>query len=265
MGKKGIKKSQYLNKENMDNPFLFKNKFSENQKDFNINKLKNNYNFFSLSNYIQEMIPLESNLEEIKKDLANCNDVILQELFGLFNSIKNQNKVDKLSFQKILNKFLVYPTDEEIDLIFSRYDKDGDLFLDFYEFSEIFLPFSPEHIKIMKNRLPMKPNNKISYDSKSYLIKLLKTLINNEAHLELNRRKLCSLEFFSAYEEFAKLKTFNQNFADLETFFYFINDQKILIRFKNEINLIFNKFDRDSDGKISFNEFIKEITPQELA
>jgi Ca2+-binding EF-hand superfamily protein len=244
---------------------LSKNRFSENESDSIINKSTNNYNFFSLDNYIQEMIPLESNLEEIKKDLATCNDVIIQELFGLFNSLKNENKIDKISFQKTLNKFFIYPTDEEIDLIFSRYDIDGDSYLEFFELSEIFLPFSQEHAKIMKNRITTKPNSKISQESKSYLIKFFKTLINNEAHFELNRRKLCSREFFSAYEEFAKLKTFNQNYADLDTFFYFINDGKILFRTKNEINLIFNKFDRDKDGKITFNEFIKEITPQELA
>jgi hypothetical protein len=74
--------------------------------------------------YLENFIKKENEMEIIRLNMAVCNDIILSELFFLFD-FTQQNQISKKNFQDTLNKFQVYPTNEEIDLIFKSYDLDG--------------------------------------------------------------------------------------------------------------------------------------------
>jgi hypothetical protein len=216
---------------------------------------------FNLENFFFEILKSDLKIEDLKNTLAISKDIIILELFYLFD-LNNTNNINKKVFQKSLKKFNIFPTDQDIELIYRRYDSDSDAHLDFYEFLDIFLPINPEYCKMMKNRMNDINENQISNQSKFNLIRFFKMIIDNEIKIESNRKLLCSQLGFSAYEEFRKIKSTYMNKVDIESLKEYLNNYSCL--YPSDFNLILRRFDKDKDGKISFDDFVDQITPRNL-
>jgi hypothetical protein len=127
------------------------------------------------------------------------------------------------------------------------------------------MPLSKEYRKVMQNRVTINTNKNliISSGSKTLLITFFKNLIESESELETMKKKLTSASDFSAYELFYRIKKQFLNTGDKEELFQFLYDYKIVSKI-SEVDLIFERFDKDKDGKISYNEFLQEIIPKTL-
>jgi hypothetical protein len=127
------------------------------------------------------------------------------------------------------------------------------------------MPLSKEYRKVMQNRVTINTNKNliISSGSKTLLITFFKNLIESESELETLKKKLTSASDFSAYELFYRIKKQFLNTGDKEELFQFLYDYKIVSKI-SEVDLIFERFDKDKDGKISYNEFLQEIIPKTL-
>ena len=71
--------------------------------------------------FIRNLIYYENELDRSKVDLAIRNDFNVEDSFRLFE-IEGRGYITELDFKYGLNKINIFPTSEEIRLVFKRYD-----------------------------------------------------------------------------------------------------------------------------------------------
>jgi len=110
--------------------------------------------------------------------------------------------------------------------------------------------------------------NSASYfspETENLLIGLLKKLISNENKIEIWRNKLNKMQMFSVKNTFSKMidnrmpETQYAFITKMDLNYYFNNIYNISyhsINLREDIDIIVQIFDKDKDGKISFNEVI---------
>jgi len=136
----------------------------------------------------------------------------------------------------------------------------------------MFLPFDEAYRKIMN----IQNNYNFSYnlenndnpaifttETESLLMTLLRKLISNENKIEIWRNKLNKMQMFSVKNMFFKMidnritETKYAFITKMDLGYYFTHIDNITyhnINLKEDIDLFIQIFDKDKDGKISFNE-----------
>lgn len=145
-----------------------------------------------------------------------------------------------------------------IRLIFVRNDYDNDGIINFFEFSELFAPFS-NSLREQMNRRPAKSIASIvEYGdaTKKALESCLRAVADYEKETDLTREvtqhRLYSL--YNLIDQSNKGILVFQDLKDvLEKYGSFSNDQELLA--------LIRRFDFNKDGKISLTEFIDQMSP----
>lgn len=75
------------------------------------------------------------------------------DAFRIFDA-KGRGYVTKLEFELALNDIGIYPTKDEMYLLYKRFDTDADGLLRYSEFTKICSPSSSEYSTLMSNRAP---------------------------------------------------------------------------------------------------------------
>jgi Ca2+-binding EF-hand superfamily protein len=91
-----------------------------------------------LVNGLRDFISLERELEASKTALTLKPDFNLHDAFTIFDSSRS-GLLSHSDIREGLNAIGVFPTSEEVDLFFKRYDDDHNLRINFHEFSQAFL------------------------------------------------------------------------------------------------------------------------------
>ena len=250
------------------NPNMHNNIYEENG-----NNEQNNYYYQECPNkvkainafleYINLIIFNENKLEHIKENLILREDLTLKEIFSLFDKEQN-GYISIKNFQFICKKiFNLYPTSDQIKLVFKRYKKQlnnnmKDKFaLNVYDFIYMMSPSKTEYSIIInnKNRLD-KTNIKLSIKSKNILIELIKCLIQKESNYYKIKKKLndeCLEVVWKEILKYSKKEKINKKQLKkfLEEYGYILEDKQI----KN----IFFIFDKSNKGVINHNDFFEEM------
>ena len=171
-----------------------------------------------LVKYLKELIEFELRLENIKESFSLKPDVRIKELFVSFDT-GGTGYVNPYQFKEILQtKLDIYIDNEDIKLLFKKYDRDYDSKLNYPEFCEIFLPKRQEYARLIKERIT-RSGKSISIDSKLILIKLLISLLEGEKSIEMSRKALANKKLFSSYDQFDMIKKKYRNFISKEDVF----------------------------------------------
>ena len=85
-------------------------------------------------------------------------------------------------------------------------------------------------------------------------------LIQNEAIIENIRQRLNRRPFFDVYDAFRALDRNENGYLTPEEFKDILLDHGIISSPQELLNLL-NRFDRDRDGKVSYDDFANEIIP----
>ena len=142
----------------------------------------------------------------------------------------------------------------------------------------MFLPFDEAYRKIMniQNNYNFSYNlendassaSHFSPETENLLVNLLKNLISNENKIEIWRNKLNKMQMFSVKNSFSKMidnrmpETRYAFITKMDLNYYFshiFNISYHSINLKDDVDMIIQIFDKDKDGKISFNEVILSI------
>ncbi len=137
----------------------------------------------------------------------------------------------------------------------------------------MFLPFDEAFRKIMniQNNYNFSYNlendasgaSHFSAETENLLVNLLKKLISNENKIEIWRNKLNKIQMFSVKSIFSKMidnrmpDTRHAFITRMDLNYYFCNIYNLSyhsINLRDDIDMIIQIFDKDKDGKISFNE-----------
>jgi hypothetical protein len=97
------------------------------------------------------MISLEKDLEAAKIALTLKSDMNLQDAFFIFD--KNQDGyISPLELRDNLAAIGIFPTSEEVDLFFRRYDVDRNIRMSMQEFAEAFSAQDPYYAHMLERR-----------------------------------------------------------------------------------------------------------------
>ena len=226
------------------------------------NNLNNNLNQIEigLSNLLWDIVTQENLIEKSKSNLVYCNDINLSDLFQFFD-YSQRNGVSKIDLIESLKELDLFISNEDANLIFQKYDKDFDNKLDYEEFCDMILPKKFSDAKIMCEKKPPSSFNGFSPDSKNKISKVFQTIIKGEKSIENNRRKLSSIPNSSPYDLFNMVNRNSCPGIYKEDFICLLEkNNKFLQPFETEI--LIDRFDKDQDGIITYNEFSSEIAPK---
>ena len=234
-----------------------------------LNSPENHYSFNQKNNkvinlfldYIDNILKNENICYSLKESLSLREDITFKELFCLFDYHQNKN-ISIHEFKKVCKNILsIYPTTDQIKLIFSRYDINKDEKLDLKEFLNMISPMKKEYLGILfGDKKVQKPfHSELSDKSKKLIVNLMKTIILNETNYYEIREKM-KLENFSINDTWNNLIYFskNKNTLNLNEFGNFLKSNSFNLT-QYEISIIFNKFDFDKDELINFEDFNHEF------
>ena len=232
-----------------------------------ININSNEYNFSSKTSinifldYIDNILKLESTCLILKESLALREDITFKELFCLFDYHKNKN-ISIHEFKKVCkNTFGLYPTTDQVRLIFNRYDINKDEKLDLKEFLNMICPIKKEYLSILfgDKRIQKPFKTELSEKSKKIIENLTKSIILNETNYYEIREKM-KINNFDKNEVWNILLQFakNKNYLNKKNFDKFLKSHSYYLT-SYEIDIIFNKFDFDKDAHINLDDFKHEF------
>ena len=232
-----------------------------------ININSDEYNFSSKTSinifldYIDNILKLESTCLILKESLALREDITFKELFCLFDYHKNKN-ISIHEFKKVCkNTFGLYPTTDQVRLIFRRYDINKDEKLDLKEFLNMISPIKKEYVSVLfgDKRIQKPFKTELSEKSKKIIENLTKAIILNETNYYEIREKM-RINNFNKNEVWNILMQIskNKNYLNRKNFDKFLKAHSYYLT-SYEIDIIFNKFDFDKDAHFNFDDFKHEF------
>ena len=232
-----------------------------------ININSDEYNFSSKTSinifldYIDNILKLESTCLILKESLALREDITFKELFCLFDYHKNKN-ISIHEFKKVCkNTFGLYPTTDQVRLIFRRYDINKDEKLNLKEFLNMISPIKKEYVSVLfgDKRIQKPFKTELSEKSKKIIENLTKAIILNETNYYEIREKM-RINNFNKNEVWNILMQYskNKNYLNRKNFDKFLKAHSYYLT-SYEIDIIFNKFDFDKDAHFNFDDFKHEF------
>ena len=230
-----------------------------------IKKLKENNNS-SLTNfikYIQFLVKNEKKTIDIKDKLCLREDVTLKDLFCIFDYNK-KNNISKTEFKSVCKKlFGLYPTSDQIVLVFKRYDKNKDDNLNIREFLRMIKPIKEEYTSFLFNKKISGNKNggyqKLTTKTKKLLIELIKNIIEDEGNYYKLKDEIeqNSFELKQLWENIFKYSNDNKGLDKIEMN-KLLNDNGCSLS-QYDLDILFNKMDFDDDQIISYEDLEQEF------
>ena len=235
----------------------------------NLNQIKLNsknsideYQKINLHEFLLSVMKYETILYNCRKQIFLNQEIIPIELFYIFD-IEEQNMITKDNFKNTLyNEFNISPTNEEINIVYHQFSENEDYF-EYDDFKKMLIPFDELD---NGDKLIELNNEEISPESKELIVQIMKLTLTLEEKIEKLKMQYVNNKNFSPYEEFLILK--GQGFPKARKI-----DKRMVYNFlvsgtqKNDnltefgISLIFSRFDYDRDLMISYEDFVKGISP----
>ena len=261
-----INTNSYCSHLNEDDISNVNNKFNNvlENKDINLPNMIDTISIFF--EYIRLIIYYENKLEHLKESLSLRDDLSIIEIFYLFDKDKSKY-ITICNFELICKKvFKVFPTKDQITLLFKRYKRDLNLnsknIQDFSlmqdEFMNMLIPKKNDYISSTSNKNKSdKTKSKLSKKSKNILIELIKCLIIKESDYYKIRCQLEQNDLEFIWQEIHKYSKDDISIGKkelnrfLEEYGYILGEK--------QIEIIFNIFDKDKKGLITDNDFFEEM------
>ncbi|EAR90151.2 EF hand protein (macronuclear) [Tetrahymena thermophila SB210] len=215
----------------------------------------------------REIINFEKEIELCKQNLALCPDFNLQDAYRVFDS-QNKGLVTQSEFQETLSSLNIFYNIEDIFLFYRKFDKDHDGRLRFSDFIDAFLPKQKEYAKMINCRQPINKQNLLEY----HKVFQKETRLNFEKLLDTHLQYGFTVErmlqnLHGAYENFELLRLFELIDSDDDGYILF-NDLRKSIELQGfsvsekELGYLSDRFCNLQEGRIPFQVFIQELTPQ---
>ena len=230
-------------------------------------KENNNVNNTSIINfikYIQFIVKNEKKTIDNKDKLCLREDISLKDLFFIFD-YNEKNNISKNEFKVVCKKiFGLYPTSDQIILVFKRYDKNKDDNLNLTEFLGMIKPIKQEYTSFLFNK-KNNANRKLGYQqlsmkSKKLLVEVVKNIIEDEGNYYKFKDDMINQNLFDLKELWENLNKYlndNKGIDKLEMKRLLIDNGISLSQY--DLDILFNKLDYDNDQIISYEDLTEEF------
>jgi len=161
----------------------------------------------------------------------------------------------------------VYPTQEEIDLFYHRYDTDRSHALSFREIEKAFLPHDLYYCSMVQRRTQTgkvglhRRDDVFHPDTAVEHRNMWRTFFKVEAQAEQSRQRLHRNPHFNLYDAFNTLDLNSRREFGQTELKRLLSSRGFYLSEK-ECALIVLKCDKDADSTVDFNEFREEFTPR---
>jgi Ca2+-binding EF-hand superfamily protein len=206
--------------------------------------------------FSKDLIFLENELDRAKTDLALRSDFTVEDAFRIFE-LNGRNYITDLDFKYGLNSLGLFPSQEEVNILFKRYDLSNQGVLSYADFFDMIAPLDREYKRILESRRPSSdyyPRTEAFLSStRISLQNVLRLLISSETKAESWRQRLDRTVGFrvrSAFDAIDRLEKGYFNESDLVAFFR-RNDINYLSK---DLDLILSRFDKNRDGIVGYTE-----------
>ena len=211
--------------------------------------------------YLKLLIKSEKEIEFAKRDLMRQEDFNAEDAFRLFE-VEKTGVVTKKDMKFGLKLLGIKPTNIQIDIIFNKYDLDGNGFLDYDNFFDMVISFKDDDRKKEEKRKANKrvANRRIeifSQKTRELYKKLFLVIIEEEERLENFKQKYNFSEDIMN-EIFNKININRDGICDKREFAKYCIDRKICLE-KKDAYLAFIRLNKDRDGGLQSKEFSNEM------
>ena len=175
--------------------------------------------------------------------------------------IKQKNLINQNDFRKILGDLRIYMSRESFHLLWQAADYDLSGSLDGKEIEELFFPKS----KIYQMKDKNKDNNDDDNDDNNVSNDIpAVNQLRKSLHQMLSDENIPVFDWDSfLHSAFDKYDTDQSGQLDIDEFNDMLISLKVEISEESVLN-VFNEFDSEEDGLVSFNEFFSFFFPQEI-
>lgn len=178
--------------------------------------------------FLREVIATENDYERNRCDLILRSDFNVEDAFRIFE-LDGRGYLTDLDLKYGLNALDIFPTSEEISLFMKRFDVRNEGVLSYTNFYGVFNPLDREYSRMLELRLPATYVSRYSRadvflpTTKLYMQNLLKSILRNEARVEVWRQKLSRIVRFNTRIVFEKIDRIDKNYAsDTDVIFLII-------------------------------------------
>ena len=211
--------------------------------------------------YLKALIKSEKEIEFAKRDLMRQPDFNAEDAFRLFE-VKGAGVVNKKDLIFGLKLLGIKPTNNQITIIFNKYDLDLNGFLGYDDFFDMVISFKDEDRKIEEKR---KANTKVSnrniqlfsQQTRELYKKLFLVIIEEEERLEELRQRL-NIDDNMMNEIFYKINVDRDGLCNKNEFANYCLRKKICSE-KKDAYLAFIRLNRSRDGGLQSKEFSIEL------
>ena len=206
----------------------------------------------ALVNYFVALDKLDEQCEELRVELCQDHDFVPKTTFELLDKDK-KNFLSLTDFKATLSG--VTYNEDSLRRFIRNYDKDSDFAINFDEFLGIVLPKKNDSLKeetLDRQESSVKEINQKFINLLNQEFQLFKQLTDLATELK-------SLKDFTTYESFLAIAR-NEKYITMENLQKFLDDHGVKLEEKN-IEILLGRIDADSDGKISYDEFLQIFFP----
>lgn len=199
--------------------------------------IQNKIEYDMFQAFIRFLVKKDNDLISLLKNENSFNPATL------FNYITNYNKLTVEEFaQQLLTLFKLSISKEELLPILGRYSL-KDYYFSYAQFVKLFGITCTE----IDLKLAVDKYESVSTQLKDIILTCIKTAIQNEVDIEVFRKKLNKMTHFNLKDLFNAISDGNVYITtfDLEEYFNVT---------KEDSNLLIRRFDKDDDGKISYDD-----------
>jgi len=212
-----------------------------------------------------QQINLARDLDAVIKDLSLRADFNLIDAFRMFD-IDDKGYVNELDFEETLVELGIRPVRDEISLLFKHYSSTGERRLRYSEFNELFTPKDPEYARLIRNRSPYNvtrsERRRVFTSETTYRItRAMQISLESESVAESIRQKLDRRPLFSLLDAFQSVDRDRNGYITMDEFQSVLQDHGIFAS-KKDVESLMDRYDKDRDGRVSYSEFLNEVTPK---
>jgi len=207
-----------------------------------------------LARFLKDELDLDKNLQRIKNELALQRNFNSYGIFRIFDK-DNKGYITRGQLETGLQGLNIFPSKNELYLLMRRLDKNDDGLIRFADFKEEIEP-KAEGSKALRDS--EKVDEEVGIAVRTVVRKLFNKMITTETSCEELRKSVGKKAYFTIYEAFHSIKKNSRGWITATTLHELLNEQGIYAS-EEDAELLVERYDRNRNGKISYNEFVDEI------
>ena len=195
-------------------------------------------------------IEKETELKKIKESLSSCPDANPQNIFDLFN-INKSNKITSSDILKTLNSLSSNEVFDKNDMkyIFKKYNKTMGNGFTLYDLKNILFN---DQVSLDNDEINLEEK------TKNIILEFFKEVIEGEKGIENSRIELNKVTNNIYFDLFKAIKNEDKLGIEKDDIYKFMKENEYNAK-EEDIDIIFEKMDKNKDNLIDYSEFIDEI------